>query len=198
MPEDITSDDLTSASQLNAVDSEETVDLGEPSQEPVVSNSDLRGLSLDELNETLGKQFKDKETALKSLKDTFTYVGKKVEQVETELKSKGFISKNDLETVLFYRDNPEYSTYKDVIDSFAGKHGITPAEAIKSEALSGLFAKAKQADQYNNTQSVIQTNPRLAESRSSLDKAREAILRNGRSSDVESLVAKAVLDAYGE
>lgn len=197
MPENIIPEELDGESQLNSSSPDGTVDLGDLSQESSVSTNDLRGLSLDELNETLGKQFKDKETALKSLKDTFTYVGKKVDQVEQELKSKGFISKNDLETVLFYRDNPEYQSYKEIIDAFASKQGVPVTEAVKSEALSGLFAKARQADQYNNTQSVIQTNPRLAESRSSLDRARDAVNKSGKTEEVESLVAKAVLDAYG-
>jgi len=36
---------------------------------------DTNSLSLDELNTFLGKNFKDKDSALKSLKDTYRYVG---------------------------------------------------------------------------------------------------------------------------
>lgn len=194
--ENIIPEDLSDASQLNAADPEGTVESGAQTAETIPTEK-LSGLSLDELREVLGKDFKDKETALKSIKDTFSYVGKKVDQVENELKSKGFISKNELEAVLFYRDNPQLDTYRDVIDAYASKHGITPKEAVKSEALSGLFAKAEQATKYEETQSVIQSNPRLAESRSALDKAREAAVKAGRTDEVESLVAKAVLDVYG-
>lgn len=196
MPEEnITSEEQSGASQLNARDPEEAVESVD--QESTQDFHSLSGLSLDELNETLGKKFKDKETALKSLKDTFSYVGKKVEQVENELKSKGFISRNDLESVLFYRDNPEYEPYRDVVSAYAQKHGVSEKEAIQSELLSGLFAKAKQADSYNETQSVIQTNPRLVASKSSLDQARDMVNKTGKTHEVESLVAKAVLDAYG-
>ncbi|MCP4666462.1 MAG: hypothetical protein GY849_08840, partial [Deltaproteobacteria bacterium] len=39
-------------------------------------------ISLEDLNKTLGKEFKDVETAKKSLQDTQSYVGKKIEEAE--------------------------------------------------------------------------------------------------------------------
>lgn len=194
MPEDITSEELPGESQLNSSDSDETV-ITEGEQAPLTENQ-LKGLSLDELNETLGKQFKDKDSAIKAIKDTFSYVGKKVEQVENELKNNGFISKRELEDVLFYRDNPEVSKHKDIIDAYANKFGISPQEAAKSEALNGLFERAAKADSYESNQSVIESNPRFVESKSNLDKAREMSNESGRTDAVESLVAKAVLDVY--
>jgi hypothetical protein len=192
MPEEnITLEALDDESQLNSPSASETVT---PEETPL-SDAQLRGLSLDELNETLGKQFKDKDSAIKAIKDTFSYVGKKVEQVESELKNNGFISKRELEEVLFYRDNPEFNAHKDIIDAYANKFGISPKEAVKSEALSNLLAKAQKADSYESNQSVIESNPRLVASRSSLDKARD--LAMSRATDQrDSLVAKAVLDAY--
>jgi len=189
--ENITLEALDGESHVNSSSASETVT---PEEKPL-SDAQLRGLSLDELNETLGKQFKDKDSAIKAIKDTFSYVGKKVDDVEAQLKSKGFISKKELEEVLFFRDNPEYGAHKDIIDAYASKFGISAKEAVKSEALSGLLAKAQKADSYENTQSVIESNPRLVASRSNLDKARDmAMSRN--SEQVQSLVAKAVLDAY--
>jgi hypothetical protein len=192
MPEEnITLEALGEESHVNSAPASETVT---PEGNPL-SESQLRGLSLDELNETLGKQFKDKDSAIKAIKDTFSYVGKKVDQVEAELKNNGFISKRELEDVLFYRDNPEFGAHQDIIDAYASKFGISPKEAVKSEALSGLLAKAQKADSYERNQSVIESNPRLVASRSSLDKARDmAMSRN--SEQRESLIAKAVLDAY--
>jgi len=189
--ENITSEALPDESQLNSADASETV---EPKE--TLSDSQLRGLSLDELNESLGKQFKDKDSAIKAIKDTFSYVGKKVDQVEEDLKTKGFISKRELEEVLFYRDNPDYQANKDIIDAYASKFGISPAEAVKSEALSGLLAKAQKADSYESNQSVIESNPRLVATKSNLDKARDMAFKKGQGDQVQSLVAKAVLDAY--
>lgn len=192
MPEeDITLEALDGESQLNSSSASETV---EPKE--TLSDSQLRGLSLDELNETLGKQFKDKDSAIKAIKDTFSYVGKKVEQVESELKNNGFISKRELEEIMFYRDNPEFGKNKDIIDAYASKFGISPAEAVKSEALSGLLAKASKADIYESNQSVIESNPRLVATKSNLDKAKDMAFKRGAGDQVQSLVAKAVLDAY--
>lgn len=192
MPEeDITLEALDEESQLNSASASETV---EPKD--TLSESQLRGLSLDELNETLGKQFKDKDSAIKAIKDTFSYVGKKVEQVESELKNNGFISKRELEEIMFYRDNKEFAANKDIIDAYATKFGISPAEAVKSTALSGLLAKASKADAYESNQSVIESNPRLVATKSNLDKARDMAFKKGGSDQMQSLVAKAVLDAY--
>ena len=193
--ENNTSEALLDESQLNSANADETVTPEDPLA-GIIPEAKLSGLSLDELNETLGKQFKDKESALKAMKDTFSYVGKKVEQVESDLKNKGFISQKDLEEVLFYRDNPTMETYKEVITAYANKHGITSKEALKSEALSGLFAKAQKADTFEKNQSVIESNPRFVASKSGLDKARELTNKRGQSDNVSSLVAKAVLDAY--
>lgn len=196
MPEeDITLEALDGESQLNSSSASETVNTKDNPEAPI-SESQLRGLSLDELNETLGKQFKDKDSAIKAIKDTFSYVGKKVDQVEAELKNNGFISKRELEEVLFYRDNPEYAANKDIIDAYAGKFGISPAEAVKADGLSGLLAKASKADSYEAGQSVIESNPRLVATKSNLDKARELSNKRGQSDNVQSLVAKAVLDVY--
>ena len=192
MPEeDITLEALDEESQLNSASASETV---EPKE--TLSESQLRGLSLDELNETLGKQFKDKDSAIKAIKDTFSYVGKKVDQVESELKTKGYISQRDLEDVLFYRDNPEIAKHKEIVDAYAEKFGISKQEAVKSEALSGLLAKASKADTYESNQSVIESNPRLVATKSNLDKARDMAFKKGAGDQMQSLVAKAVLDAY--
>jgi len=189
--ENITLEALDGESHVNSASASETVT---PEGNPL-SESQLRGLSLDELNETLGKQFKDKDSAIKAIKDTFSYVGKKVDQVEAELKNNGFISKRELEEVLFYRDNPEFGANKDIIDAYASKFGISAKEAVKSEALSNLLAKAQKADSYESNQSVIESNPRLVASRSSMDKARDMAMSKN-SEHREALVAKAVLDAY--
>lgn len=192
MPEeDITLEALDDESQLNSASASETVETKD-----TLPESQLRGLSLDELNGTLGKQFKDKESAIKAIKDTFSYVGKKVDQVEAELKNNGFISKRELEEIMFYRDNAEFAANKDIIDAYATKFGISPAEAVKSSALSGLLAKASKADAYENNQSVIESNPRLVATKSNLDKAKDLAFKKGGSDQMQSLVAKAVLDAY--
>ena len=63
------------ASQLNAAGADGTVQN--------VPATD--GMTLSEINAALGKNFPNKEAALKSFKDTFSYVGKKVEDVKKEV-----------------------------------------------------------------------------------------------------------------
>lgn len=167
-----------------------------PEETATSQTADLTGLSLAELNATLNKNFTTKEAALKSIKDTMSYVGMKEEQVEEKLKAKGYLSRADLDTELFYRDNPEYAQHKAVIDSFAQINGISAPEAAKSDALSALLAKAKKADSYEETTSVIETNPRLVATKSNLDKAREIQFDPNQSENRDTLVAKAVLDAF--
>lgn len=53
---------------------------------------------LDRLNETLGKEFKDEETALKSVKDTFSYVGKQDDLLNTV---KGVMKETGMEESTF-------------------------------------------------------------------------------------------------
>lgn len=191
--ENITVDPLTGEPQLSPSVETTTVETKES-----LPNSDLSGLSLQELNSALGKNYKDKDSALRSLKDTISHVGMKEEQIEQKLVEKGYLSRADLETELFYRDNPNLSTHKSVIDAFAKINGISPQEAVKSEALSGLFAKAQKADTYENNQSVIESNPRLVATKSGLDKARELSTKRNSGEQVDSLVARAVLDSLGE
>lgn len=169
-----------------------------PVETPQSQTGDLSGISLADLNAFLGKNFTSKDQALKSLKDTQSHVGMKEEQIEEKLKEKGYLSKRELDDTLFYRDNPKFGAHKAVIDSFAQINGITPAEAVNSEALKGLFAKAEKADSYEDTASVIETNPRLVATKTNLDKAREIQFDPNQSENRDLLVARAVLDAFEE
>lgn len=180
----ITQESLPDASQLNAADESGAV------------SSEAPALTLEQLNAALGKQFKDVDSAIKSVKDTFSYVGQKVEKVKEEIHSEGYISKSELDSLLFYRDNPDYGQYRDVIDAYAAKAGVSPAEAVRSDALSALISKAKTADSYQETQSVIETNPRLVASRDSISQAKDLLKSSGKSEDTDRLAVKAVLDAY--
>lgn len=46
---------------------------------PEGEGADTSRISLEELNETLGRDYKDVETALKSVKETYTFIGKRDE-----------------------------------------------------------------------------------------------------------------------
>lgn len=69
MEDSITPETISEGSQLNPADGGGAVSTG--------------SISLDVLKEALGKEFKDQDTALKSIKDTFSYVGSQAKYRET-------------------------------------------------------------------------------------------------------------------
>lgn len=115
-------------------------------------------LSLAELNSTLGKQFKDVPTALKALKDTQSYVGKKVAvepAPDNTLKSEI----DSLKTEVFYASHPELKGHESMLKAL----GSNPAEAYESDAFKTYLEKATVADSVNNSKSVVSSNARLSQ-----------------------------------
>ncbi len=173
-----------------------------PSPEGTVSNVPTDGMTLSELNATLGKNYPTREAALKSIKDTFSYVGKKVDDVKREVmaetQNNGRIDQlaKELEEERkerFYDRNPQYVSVRNVIEKFGGN----PVEVVNSPEFKEIFEKVSGYDESQKLKTVLESNPRLSSSRDSLNKARE-IAQSGRPTDeVESMVANAVKDAYG-
>lgn len=173
-----TLDALSDESQLNSPDAEGTVS----------ANPAPETLTLQELNGILGKNFKDKDTALKSVKDTYSYVGKRREDIIKEVSSTNENVVSELKTIkdnMFYDKNPEYIPYRKVME----KMGSNPVEVANSEEFKVLFEKAKGFDDSQKLKSVLVSNPRLAQTRDDLTKAREATSQDER----EALAARAVL-----
>lgn len=180
MTQDNTTDDpLVGASRSSASDGDTAVDTN---------------LTLAELNQVLGKDFKDVPTALKSVKDTFGYVGKKREDIENEVRSKlvaqpapqssdnSVLSKiQSLEEQLFYSSNPQYKGLEAVIK----KMGTNPAEVVNSEEFKSIFEKVQVAEQVEKTRSVAPSNARLAQTKTFNDEA--VAVANARGSTVEDV-----------
>lgn len=160
-----------------------------------VTNPDT--LSLSELNQFLGKSYKDKQTALKSLKDTFRYVGQPKE-TSNNIDTSKFISKEQYETDMFYSQNTEYSKpeIRKVIDSIAKGQGVSARDVVASEDFKAIFGKVKGYEESQSAKSVLQSNPRLAASRDKLTQASEA-LKGGDANAAEKLAVSAVMEAYG-
>lgn len=158
-------------------------------------------LTLQELNSLTGRKFESKEDALKSLKETFNFVGKRKEDIEKEIlenqkkaNDTSDLAKqlNELKHNLFYSQNPQYEPYRAVI----GKLGDNPAEVINTAEFKDLFEKAKGFDASQKSKSVLESNPRIAVAKGHIDKAREAVM-NGRQVEAESYAARAVIEAFG-
>lgn len=172
-------------------------------EESVSSDStEADTLSLQELNETLGKTFKDKASALKAFKDTFDYVGK-AGQAEKELRALKTQEKGGgddislkiraLEDEVFYSKHPEYEPYRNTI----GKMGASPAEVVNSDDFKSIFEKVRGYDEVQKTKSVLETNPRLGRSRDALKEAREHESKGNREAS-NQILAKAVIEAFEE
>lgn len=125
------------------------------------------------LSKHLGKEFPDDETALKSVKDTFDYVGTlgkektDLQKKVAELSPTG--NPNDALKVVedlkrqirerdFYMDNPEYKEVKNLI----GKFGDDPAVVVASEDFKNLYAKLQPTKNDPGSKSILQTNARIA------------------------------------
>ena len=186
--QDITPESLDGGAQLTTSSDEGTV-------------SGVESLSLEELNSALGKTYTNKEAALKSLKDTFTFVGKRKEDIMSEISrqnSEALSRANEvvdkvtrLERELWYRDNPDYAQYRGLIEKMGGN----PSEVVQSSEFKSVFEKAKGYDETQKLRTVLESSPRVAASKSHLQKADEA-LKQGNRAQVEDAVAKAVREAY--
>lgn len=190
--ENITPEALPDASQLNAPDANGTV-----------GSVPASGLTLEELNSTLGKNFPTKEAALKSVKDTFSYVGKKLEDVKkevvTEVKASEATEKlakelEEMRKERFYDKNPQYAdpSLRKLIEA----SGQKPDEFVNTPEFKDIFTRVSGYDESQKLKTVLESNPRLSSSRDSLVKAQELREKGASTDSVESLVAQAVKEAY--
>jgi hypothetical protein len=191
-----------------------------PDEQELDSSDGKEAVNLkDVLGKTLGKEFPDEETALKAVKDTFSYVGKagqEVKHLQEELQkakqsaNPDFMHKvesieKELNDIKFYNENPDYKPYREVIEKF----GSNPAEVIKDEGFQQLYEKVSAFDKSESSKSVLQSNPRLAKVTDNISESRKALQeakkRNAEGDSMGSTQAYndgktkaigAVLDAY--
>lgn len=165
------------ASQLNA-----------PAVEPASNNVAPEAMTLEELNSTLGKNFKDKASALQSLKELNSFVGKKV---ETQVPESIVKELKELKENQFYSQHPELLEHRALLS----KLDSNPEVAYKTPEFQAIFTKAKGYDENQKLKTVLESNPRLSSSKDSLTKAREA-REAGNSSQAEAYALEAVKSAY--
>lgn len=144
------------ASQLNA-----------PTPETAVAD-----LTLAELNASLGKNFPDKDTALKSLKDTFSYVGKRIEDIRKEVVPDEKLTSMEqtikkLETDMWFKDNPEHAPLRSMIEKM-GK----PQDVVNTPEYKTAFEKIKGYDEFQSKRTVLDSNPRLGQATDKMTEAK--------------------------
>lgn len=163
-------------------------------------------LTLAELNKTLGADFKDPSTALKSLKDTKDFVGKRKEDIANELRAAVIPQnapdaalKSDVQALrddLFLAQNPQYKPHMELLKK------INPndlSEAAGDPLFKGLYEKAQVADEVTNNKSVVASNARLSQARSTTEQAVGiANARGTTQEDVALIFARSINDANNQ
>lgn len=146
------------------------------------------GISLEVLNKTLKKDFKDIETALEALASTQSFVGAKKDKVVEELKKGGEVyTKSEIDDILFYQANSDMNEYREIIDSVAKTKGITAKEASELPTVKNIIEAASKA-----TSSVMRSQARSAPA-NSVDKERQEALKSGNPDMIADWVTKNVL-----
>lgn len=204
-PINTTDQPFPDANQLGAAGGYSAVG-GHNPQEPVIPLSALKA--------ALGKDFKDTDTALKSLKDTQSYVGK-VGQLEKELsmarnQPAGAASATDMGELkgevqkmkdeLWFADNPQFKPHRTLVSKFAKAEGKTFSEIVESPEFKDVFTKVQGYEQSQGLRTVLESNPRLASSSDKMRKAQEMASTPSRKAKDEAaeMAVSAVMDAYPE
>ena len=130
-------------------------------------------LTLAEINSLTGKTYKDKESALKSIKDMSSQAGKAAD-LEGKLakanESKPEEQLNSLQTQLsqlqndaFFKDNQDYSDNRELIEKIAKADGISNAEVVETE----LYKSVSGTVASQSKRTVASSNGRVAQSSAS-------------------------------
>lgn len=177
----LTDDTLAGANQLDASDGGAAVD---------------NTLSLTELNQFLGKNFKDKSTALSALKETQSFVGRKLEaanpapsSADTTLTAKV----QSLEEEVFYSQNPQYKDLRPLINKMGG----SPSEVVGTPEFQAVFEKAKVADEVQKTKSVVNSNARLGQTSTHYDDAVKVANATKSVTGTADVLAKGIIEEFG-
>ncbi len=178
----------------------------------------------DVLSTTLGKEFKDDDTALKAVKDTFSYVSgaskakKALEAVmqsksmteeqaiafieqsatkqENQVDTSKYVSREDFERANFYNERVELKPYQSLIETFAKANpGKSRDEILAIPEIKTVLDKVKSHDTTERQKSVLHSNPRIGMSTDKLTKAREELSKGDAKGAGDSAVG-AVIDAF--
>lgn len=144
----------------------EEVDVASPDGQAADSNLSQEmpqdAITLEEIEQVLGKKFPNKETALKSWKDTYSYVGKKSEPAPAPVQQSAdnFVSKEQYEEDMWFAAHPDVADQKTLVRALKKETGKTLDEVLELPELKPLL-EAKKA-QAENSKSVIHGNSRIA------------------------------------
>jgi hypothetical protein len=193
---------LPGGAQLTPREPAPNVGGGAPGSAP---QPNVEGLTLAELNQLTGREFPTRESALKSIKDTYSFVGQRKEDIEKEILGKlgGTVEKTDsvakeleeMRKERFFDKNPQYASPE--VRELITKLGGNPVEVVESPAFKAVFEKVQGYEESQKLKTVLDSNPRLASSVDKLTQAREMSSKEVSPSEAtEKLVTDAVKDAF--
>lgn len=167
---------------------------GETHVDSSAGGENVDTLSLTEINQHLGRNYKDKPTALAALKETFSFVGKRTESsvATAPAADETLVAQvKDLTEEVWYAQHPEYKDMRDTIKAF----GKSPSEVIEMPAFKTIFEKVKVADEVAQTRSIAPSNARLAQTQSTTTEA--VTIANARGAtleDVATVLARGIIE----
>ena len=150
-------------------------------------------ITLAEIEATLGKKFPTKEAALKSWKDTNSFVGQKVApqpMVPPDVLSKVESLEQTVRETSFYAEHPEYKGVKDLISSL----GKNPEEVVNTDVFKKAYTAMKASEDSEKSKSVLHSNPRLGQVTDKMTQAQEAA-KAGNHEAAKAAAVSAVLDS---
>lgn len=172
------------------------------------SNTEVVLNAKDFVKQVLGKEFDTDEAAVKSLKETQSYVGSMGQKVKTleetiktletnqvtpELQTQVATLTKQVAEANFYASNPQYNTpeAKALITKFGG----SPADVVNDEVFKTAFTAITKTSEMDKSQSILHTNPKLGIAQDSMTKAVEA-QKAGNDVQAAANAVDAVIGAY--
>lgn len=161
------------------------------------SNDDASQLTLAELEAVTGKTFESKEKALKSLRDTTSYVGdlgskvakyqerygsldqesekSKDDDESTSDSDNDVMTKEDYRREKWFDSNPQFAAHRDVIEALSEKHNVKPEEVVEMEGVKSLFSSRTELEELKSQKSVATSNNRVGQKSEEMDEANKTI-----------------------
>lgn len=175
------------------------------------SNNQSSGISLkDWAKNVLGKEFNDDQAAEKAIKDTFNYVGE-YGQVKKLADEKGvdlkaavqnfnkdddrFVSREQYQKDMFYKDNPSYAPYSKVINALSKELGVNISEVVKTDDFKNIYDKASKFEEIEKSKTVLRSNPQLGMVKDKISEAGKH-LETGDINSAKQSAVSAVIDAF--
>lgn len=177
----------------------------------------------DILGEAIGRNFKSDEDAIKSVKETFSYVGKAgqieknyndlIKQINMDNEQDNVVQDttiaeqnpvdftSEIKKVeekfseeLFYSKNPQYEPYREVLTALKTTHGKSLSEVVQNDSFKNLYEAAEAKAQADKAKTVLESNSRLGQVVDKFTEAKEMMEKSPEAA--KDLATKAVLDVY--